>query len=263
LIKAGIAGAREAEPSARITLHLACGGQNAESRWFLDEMAAHGVAVDIIGQSYYPRWHGTFGDLKSNLTDLAERYKRPIIVAEYSVPNVKEINDIFLQLPAGKGLGTFIWDPPAGALFDRRGATEPEIDVRSGSALLVSLPPPLRSSRVLQVRGRLSGILVNSASFSRWFLRLLKAQRFLKNKTPVFLDLGPQVQVVHESLPIAEQPAPRSLLVQFESQYPQVAQVFLLFTRELADENVILVDDKNAKPSEVAEPLLAVFPVGR
>jgi arabinogalactan endo-1,4-beta-galactosidase len=92
-------------------------------------MAAQGVAFDVIGQSYYPRWHGTLGDLKSNLTDPAERHKRTIIVVEYSVPNVKEINDIVHEVPAGRGLGTFIWEPTARALFDRHGATTPAIDV--------------------------------------------------------------------------------------------------------------------------------------
>jgi arabinogalactan endo-1,4-beta-galactosidase len=127
LIKAGIAGAREADPAPKIMLHLACGGQNAESRRFLDEVTAQGVAFDVIGQSYYPRWHGTLDDLRSNLTDLAKRYEQPIILVEYSVPNVKPINDIVHQLPGGKGLGTFIWEPTGGALFDSRGATKEAI----------------------------------------------------------------------------------------------------------------------------------------
>ena len=35
LIKAGIAGAKEVDPSMKIMIHLACGGQNAQSRAFL------------------------------------------------------------------------------------------------------------------------------------------------------------------------------------------------------------------------------------
>ena len=53
LIKAGIAGAKEADPSVKIMLHLAWGGQNAQSRSFLDKALAQGVEFDIIGQSYY------------------------------------------------------------------------------------------------------------------------------------------------------------------------------------------------------------------
>jgi arabinogalactan endo-1,4-beta-galactosidase len=127
LLKAGIAGAKEADPRVRAMLHLACGGQNARSRDILDHVLAQEVPFDVIGQSYYPRWHGTLDDLKANLTDLARRYKQPIIVVEYSTPNVRQINDIVRDLPDGKGLGTFIWEPTNRALFDARGRTRPEI----------------------------------------------------------------------------------------------------------------------------------------
>ncbi len=137
LIKAGIAGAKEADPSVKIMLHLACGGQNTQSRSFLDKVLAKGVESDIIGQSYYSKWHGTLDDLRANLTDLAARYKQDIILVEYSVPNIRQINDIVHGLPSGKGLGTFIWEPTkweGPALFDEKGNTKPEIDVYSDLA---------------------------------------------------------------------------------------------------------------------------------
>jgi len=77
----------------------------------VNKVLARGVDFDILGQSYYPRWHGTLDDLKSNLTDLTGRYKPDIIVVEYAAPNLKEINDIVHGLPGGKGLGTFSWEP--------------------------------------------------------------------------------------------------------------------------------------------------------
>ena len=129
LLKSAISGVRNTDPSIKIMLHLAKGGQNADSRWFLDHVLVGGVEFDLIGQSYYPRWHGTLEDLKANLTDLATRYKQPIIVVEYSAPNIKEINDIVHGLPNGKGLGTFIWEPTSGALFDRTGKTKEQINV--------------------------------------------------------------------------------------------------------------------------------------
>ena len=134
LIKAGVAGAREAEPSVKIMLHLACGGQNAQSKGFLDKLLGQKVEFDIIGQSYYPKWHGSLDDLKMNLVDLAGRYKHDIIVVEYAMPHLREINDIVHGLPNGKGLGTFFWEPtkggPGGAgVFDRSGSTKPEIDI--------------------------------------------------------------------------------------------------------------------------------------
>jgi arabinogalactan endo-1,4-beta-galactosidase len=71
-------------------------------------------------------------DLKTNLTDLAQRYRKPIIVVEYSVPNVRAINDIVRGLPDGRGQGTFIWKPTkwgGPALFDAKGSTRPAIRV--------------------------------------------------------------------------------------------------------------------------------------
>jgi arabinogalactan endo-1,4-beta-galactosidase len=130
LLAAGIRGVREAAPSAKVMLHLAWGGQNEKSRWFLDNAMKRGLEFDLIGQSYYPRWHGTLEDLKSNLTDLAARYRQGIIVVEYSTPLVREVNEIVRSLPQGKGLGTFIWEPthPAhGNLFDRDGRALPAL----------------------------------------------------------------------------------------------------------------------------------------
>jgi arabinogalactan endo-1,4-beta-galactosidase len=130
LLKAGLAGAKEADPSVHRMLHLALGGQNAKSRAFLDPIVAQGVEFDVIGQSYYPKWHGTLDDLKSNLTDLAARYHHDVIVVEYSVPNVTEINAIVRSLPDGRGLGAFIWEPikwNGPALFDPTGRAKPEI----------------------------------------------------------------------------------------------------------------------------------------
>jgi arabinogalactan endo-1,4-beta-galactosidase len=128
LLKAGIQAVKEANPSARIMLHIACGGQNAQSRDFLDNALKRGVEFDVIGESYYPRWHGTLEDLRKNLNNLARRYKKPIVVVEYSAPNVRQINDIVRGLPNGGGIGTFIWEPTSGALFDRKGNTKSDID---------------------------------------------------------------------------------------------------------------------------------------
>ena len=65
-------------------MHIALGGQNAEARFWLDNMLARGVKFDIIGLSYYPRWHGTLEDLSGNIHDLVDRYHKPVNVVEYS-----------------------------------------------------------------------------------------------------------------------------------------------------------------------------------
>ncbi|HSM05679.1 MAG TPA: glycosyl hydrolase 53 family protein, partial [Longimicrobiales bacterium] len=71
LLQAGIQGVEDANPDLPVMLHIALGGQNEESRFWLDNMIARGVQFDLIGLSFYPRWHATLDDLKANLHDLA------------------------------------------------------------------------------------------------------------------------------------------------------------------------------------------------
>lgn len=110
LIYEGFKGVREVSPSTRIMLHIALGGQNEEARFFLDNMKARNVPFDVIGLSYYPRWHGTPEDLKNNMADLAKRYPQQVMVAEYSQLK-REVNDIAFNVPNGKAVGSFIWEP--------------------------------------------------------------------------------------------------------------------------------------------------------
>jgi beta-galactosidase/arabinogalactan endo-1,4-beta-galactosidase len=109
-IKAGIKGVKDVDNHIKIMLHIASGGQNADSRYFVDNMLKRGVKFDIIGESYYPEWHGTPDSLKKNLTDLNTRYKQAVIVAEYS-QHKREVNDIEYNLPGNKLKATFIWEP--------------------------------------------------------------------------------------------------------------------------------------------------------
>jgi arabinogalactan endo-1,4-beta-galactosidase len=122
LLRAGVEGARSVAPDMPIMMHLALGGQNQEARFWLDNMLARGVTFDILGLSYYPRWHGTLDDLYANVHDLTARYHKPINVVEYS-DFKREVNDIDLGLPDGMGNGTAIWEPLGwrSGLFDREG----------------------------------------------------------------------------------------------------------------------------------------------
>ncbi len=133
LIKAGIAGVKEVDPIVLIMLHIALGGQNDEARFWLDHILSRGVQFDVIGLSYYPRWHGTLEDLKNNLNDLATRYSQDINLVEYS--HVKqEVNDILFNLPDNKGRGTCIWEPLSTweSVFDKEGNTNNLITIYDG-----------------------------------------------------------------------------------------------------------------------------------
>jgi arabinogalactan endo-1,4-beta-galactosidase len=85
-------------------------------------MTAQKVDFDVIGQSYYPKWHGTIPDLQANLAQLAKRYKQDLVVVEYS-ERKREVNDAVFTLPGGKGKGSFIWEPlnTWEAVFDKEG----------------------------------------------------------------------------------------------------------------------------------------------
>jgi arabinogalactan endo-1,4-beta-galactosidase len=91
-------------------MHVALGGQNKEAIFWFDNMIARGVRFDIIGLSFYPRWHGTLDDLKFNLNDLLQRYNKPLNVVEYSEYK-REVHEIVFNLPNNMGKGAAIWEP--------------------------------------------------------------------------------------------------------------------------------------------------------
>ncbi len=145
LLKAGIAGAREGNPGLQVMVHIDRGGDNGGSRYFFDRVLAQGVQFDVIGQSYYPFWHGSLAALRTNLNDLSNRYRKDLIVAEASYPwtlnngdqlgnfittpgqlpdggafpatqagqaaYFEELRTVLAAVPGGRGAGFFVWEP--------------------------------------------------------------------------------------------------------------------------------------------------------
>lgn len=131
LLREGVRAVREYAQSAEVMLHVALGGQAEESQRFFDAMEEYGVEYDIIGQSYYPEWHGTLEELEANTNALVLKYNKPLIVVEYR-DHYLDIERIVSSLPNGLGRGTFIWEatsPQWGKLFDEHGATTEAIKV--------------------------------------------------------------------------------------------------------------------------------------
>ncbi len=122
LLKAAMAAVKDIDPKIITLLHIALGGQNNESEFFLDNMIKRGVSFDVIGESYYPKWHGTLQDLESNLIALKKKYSKPVIIAEYSQLK-KEVNEIAFTLTGEDMKGTFIWEPLSTweSIFDKDG----------------------------------------------------------------------------------------------------------------------------------------------
>ena len=125
LLNAGTAAVKSVAPATVMMLHVALGGQNHESVSFIDNMVKRGVHFDVIGESYYPKWHGTLDDLRDNLADLAQRYKKDVVVVEYSQLK-EEVNKIAFEVPGGRGKGTFIWEPLSTweSVFERDGKSK-------------------------------------------------------------------------------------------------------------------------------------------
>lgn len=130
LLKEGVRAVREYAPDAEVMIHVALGGQAEESERFFNAMAEYEVEYDIIGQSYYPEWHGTLAELEANLNKLVVQYNKPIIVVEYR-DYYLDIERIVSSIPNNMGRGTFIWEatsPQWGKLFDESGASTKALD---------------------------------------------------------------------------------------------------------------------------------------
>ncbi len=71
----------------KIIVHIDRGGDWTTTQWFFDNLIrTQHVQFDIIGESYYPFWHGPLDALANCLTNAALRYGKPVVVAETSFP---------------------------------------------------------------------------------------------------------------------------------------------------------------------------------
>jgi arabinogalactan endo-1,4-beta-galactosidase len=88
LLNAAAQGIREGAGSEppKLIIHIDRGGDWDGTRWFFDNLQRQQVPFDIIGESYYPFWHGPLSSLSRCLTNATQRYQRPIVVAETAFP---------------------------------------------------------------------------------------------------------------------------------------------------------------------------------
>jgi arabinogalactan endo-1,4-beta-galactosidase len=142
LLRAGVSAVRETSPDTRILIHIDRGSQTPVSQWFFDHIIDR-VDFDIIGLSYYPWWSGRMDALAANLTFVAERYGKPVMIAEVAYPwtlgwsddthnpvglasqlepgfpasaegqadFLDAVADLTQALPEGLGAGFFTWEP--------------------------------------------------------------------------------------------------------------------------------------------------------
>jgi len=171
IIKAGVEGVRSATAAqghVRIIIHIDCGGDWPVTRWYFDHLASAGVDFDVIGQSYYPNWHGSLENVRDNLRETIRRYRKDVMIVETGYPSVDihpspeaarympwpmtpagqkqflvDLIRIVEGAPDHRGIGVIYWHPEAtfvpGAtgrgsgpdarsFFDEKGRALPAID---------------------------------------------------------------------------------------------------------------------------------------
>ena len=138
LIKSGINGVNESvgnKTAPKIMIHIDKGGDKEFTKYWFDKLNAYNIKYDVIGQSYYPWWHGSLLDLRECLNFTALEYKKDIVLvetaynhhsAEYIDKNppfpetaegqkefLEQVNNIILNIPDNRGKGIFWWEPAA------------------------------------------------------------------------------------------------------------------------------------------------------
>jgi arabinogalactan endo-1,4-beta-galactosidase len=170
-LKAGIRGVHAGSGTSvpKIVIHIDCGGDWPVTQWFFDHLAKAEVEYDIIGQSFYPFYHGTPDELRENLVQCERAYHKPFMVAETgyaqsggeSVMKQRKYN-LWPGTPQGQlqfmadvintvksvpgGIGVYYWAPEGRAfgagnsLWNSDGSPAPAVSVRANLSSLTVRP---------------------------------------------------------------------------------------------------------------------------
>lgn len=167
LVKAGVRGVDAAcvdgegclvAERPRIMIHIDRGGDRHATEHFLNQCRRQGIEYDVIGQSYYPWWHGSLENLRDNLAFMAAEYDKDIMLVEVAynwrrgeyrdAPGpfpetpagqrefLAAVDAIVRATPGGHGKGIFWWEPAVAGgpiagrgMFDDEGNSLPAITV--------------------------------------------------------------------------------------------------------------------------------------
>ncbi len=129
LLKAGIDGVHSVDPTIKIMLHIANTADVLGIKWWVDSARERGVEFDVLGLSCYTIWQGPPAVWEDTLDELAKSYDDlDFVIAEYDAERT-EANLIVKNLPNGRGLGSFIWEPT------QPGGSTPSLFIREGDQL--------------------------------------------------------------------------------------------------------------------------------
>jgi len=159
LVQAGINGVYAScgnNPCPEIMIHIDKGGDKEFTEYWFNKFHSYGIKYDVIGQSYYPWWHGSLLDLRECLNWTARAYNKDVYLVEAAynwTPTeyrdspapfpespegqrafLEEVNRIVLSIPDNRGCGVFWWEPAVSrrgsrSFFDEEGNVQPVIGV--------------------------------------------------------------------------------------------------------------------------------------
>ncbi|NHM06614.1 cellulase family glycosylhydrolase [Flavobacterium sp. CYK-4] len=149
LLNKGYEATKAVNPKIKVIVHVDEGNNNAKFREFFDNATAQKVKYDVIGLSYYPFWikkdyTETIADLQFNLIDMAQRYKKEVMVVEVGgeddkVQNTYELLTATIQavrnVPDQKGLGVIYWEPQGARSWSRYNLSAWQADGKPSPAL--------------------------------------------------------------------------------------------------------------------------------
>ncbi|MBB3804278.1 arabinogalactan endo-1,4-beta-galactosidase [Xanthomonas cannabis] len=127
-INSGYNATKAVYPNAKVIVHLANGYDNANFRWFFDNLRSAGGKWDVIGMSHYPpvgSWQDYNNRLDTNLRDMITRYGSDVVVAEVGMDwqqaattramltNLLSRSNAINSSHSKQVLGVFYWEPNA------------------------------------------------------------------------------------------------------------------------------------------------------
>jgi arabinogalactan endo-1,4-beta-galactosidase len=111
LLEAGTAAVRAVDPTIKVMLHIENTDDLAGARWWVDNAVSRDIDFDVLGLSCYTAFQGPPSVWRVTFEALAADYPElEFVIAEYN-PERTLANQIMRDLPDGRGLGTFLWEP--------------------------------------------------------------------------------------------------------------------------------------------------------
>ena len=114
---------KDRSPTTQVITHLAGSTNSTRLFQYFDRFYEEGGKNDIIGVSYYPRWHGgTVLEVGQNLNTLISRYDKDVMICEigyfetepeFTYNLIVDAINMVESIPNNRGLGVFHWEPIA------------------------------------------------------------------------------------------------------------------------------------------------------